>query len=65
MNEMAAAGRRAARFYGSKQFRMAYVRGARAALDGRPADSCPYRSREGWKAWRKAWLRGYESVKRS
>ncbi len=53
---------RARRRYRSPQFQRAYVRGARAALAGLPIDACPYRNREGWTAWRNAWLSGYHSI---
>lgn len=54
---------RARRLYpDSDGFQNAYVRGAVAASAGRPADVCPYRSRGGWTAWRKAWMRGFQSI---
>lgn len=53
---------RARRLYDSPGFQKAYVRGARAALSGRHADVCPYRSRSGWVAWRRAWMRGFNSI---
>ena len=61
------AGRRARRAYTAPGFRGAYVRGAAAALAGRPADACPY-ARDPKKTWRaayrSAWLAGYTSVRR-
>lgn len=56
---------RAWRLYRGKAFREAYVAGARARLNGRPAEACPYAPDPGktWRhAYRRAWLRGYESV---
>ena len=58
------ARQRARRLYTSSGFQDAYVNGARAALDGKSADSCPYRHRRsGWLAWRRAWLRGHQSIR--
>lgn len=69
MNETAIsrARQRAKRLYRSPGFRGAYVAGARAAHNGLSADACPYKRgrRGGWLAWRKAWLRGYESIDRA
>ena len=63
---IAGAQRRAARLYPtSTAFQGAYVKGARAALAGRPSSSCPYRrdARNTWRnAWRVAWMRGHQSV---
>lgn len=53
---------RAKRLYDSDRFRRAYLRGARAALAGLPIDACPYRSRNGWAAWRAAWTAGWRSI---
>lgn len=61
--ERARARQRARRLYPrSAGFQGAYLRGVEAALAGRPVDTCPYRRKAGWQAWRRAWLRGYQSV---
>lgn len=57
---------RARRLYRSRGFQRAYLRGAVAASDGKPASTCPYQPdpRKTWlKVWRSAWLRGYASIK--
>lgn len=60
------ASRRARRLYPrSKGYRGVYVKGARAALAGRPRSTCPYPPDplKTWRAsWRRAWLRGYDSA---
>lgn len=54
---------RAKRLYPrSVAFRGAYVRGARAAAAGAAVDACPYSNRTGWTAWRRAWIRGWQSL---
>lgn len=54
---------RARRLYPrSSGFQGAYVKGARAAIAGRTASTCPYKSAGGWTAWRRAWLRGFQSI---
>lgn len=61
-----AARRRARARYDSTGFRRAYLLGALAAIEGRPADSCPYDRdvRKTWRAvYRKAWLTGWETTK--
>lgn len=63
--ELELAARRAARLYRSRQFQGIYVKGARAAQDGRPRSACPYPVdvRKTWNAVRrKAWLRGFDSL---
>jgi ribosome modulation factor len=59
------ARRQAGSLYRSPGFQSAYVAGARARLNGRPPESCPY-ARDPQKTWRsgfrKAWLSGYASV---
>jgi ribosome modulation factor len=66
MNAVQAAEARALRIYPrSDRFRKPYVAGARAALAGKPAESCPYRvdPRKTWGGvWRRAWMLGYRSV---
>lgn len=66
MNDLARARDRARRLYPrSKGFRTVYLRGAHARTVGLTADACPY-PRDVAKTWRnayrRAWLRGYESV---
>jgi ribosome modulation factor len=41
-------------------FQRAYLKGAEAAIAGDGVEACPYR-RQGWKAWRQAWLAGHAS----
>lgn len=54
---------RAERLYTGQQFRRVYMAGAEAALDGKPADACPYqRARGGWP-FRRVWMRGFTSAK--
>jgi ribosome modulation factor len=62
--EITRAWARARRLYTSANFQATYVRGAQAALGGRPIDSCPYKKRRGggWNAWRVAFLAGYQSI---
>lgn len=62
MNQVDRAERRARKLYRSSGFQGAYVKGARAALAGKPVESCPYVGRGGWQAWRRAWQLGYRSV---
>lgn len=65
MNQVERAERRARRLYRSSGFQGAYVKGARAALAGRPIESCPYVAKPGttgWRVWRRSWLLGYRSV---
>lgn len=53
---------RAQRLYDSDGFRGAYVKGARAALHGSSVGSCPYKA-QGWgAAYRKSWVRGFQSI---
>lgn len=50
----------------SEGFQGAYVKGARAALNGQTSASCPYRDdgKKTWrKAWRLAWMRGHQSAR--
>lgn len=49
----------------SRGFRTAFLKGADARRRGRPLDVCPYRSRGGWAAWRRAWQAGWEHVDRA
>lgn len=63
--KLAAARRRAERLYKGPQFRQTYVKGAWAALGGKPIESCPYPPdpNKTWgRTWRRAWLLGYRSV---
>lgn len=49
----------------SPAFRNTFLRGAKAAVDGLPVSKCPYpvKRNASWaSAYRKAWLRGYQSV---
>lgn len=63
MSEVQEATLRARRLYRSKGFRGAYVAGARAAVNGRSEESCPYSSEATWaRTWRRAWLRGFKSI---
>lgn len=66
MSDLRRAQERARRIYPrAVGFQRVYVRGASARLAGLPPDACPYR-RDPAKTWRnayrRAWLRGYESV---
>lgn len=51
----------------SKNFQGAFVKGASAARAGHPESACPY-ARDPAKTWRlayrKAWMRGHQSVPR-
>lgn len=63
MAQMLAAAARARRLYPlSAGFQGAYKKGARARVAGNLASTCPYKGTGGWTAWRRAWLRGFQSV---
>lgn len=58
---------RARKLYRGKHFRNAYVRGAASAMNGLSIDACPYPPdpNKTWGgAWRRAWILGYQSVRR-
>lgn len=57
---------RAQRMYPrSAPFRSAYMKGVRAATLELPRSACPYTADATWsRTFRKAWMRGYESVPR-
>jgi hypothetical protein len=66
-DELARARQRAQKLYPrSKGFENTYVRGARAALDGKTSAECPYPndpSKTWRKAYRLAWMRGHQSCR--
>lgn len=61
-SEAAAVNTRARALYRSAGFRKAYVRGASARYAGLPAKACPYRNKDGWSAWRSAWMAGWAAA---
>lgn len=66
MTEQIRGAARAQRLYPrSKPFQGAYMKGVRAAINELPSSSCPYKPTATWaRTFRKAWLRGYQSVPR-
>lgn len=68
MNPEQRALARAKKLYpNSTRFQNTYMKGYRAALAGRPRESCPYKPDplKTWGGvWRRAWLQGYQSVVR-
>jgi hypothetical protein len=60
-HDLLSAQSRANRLYISPGFRKAYVKGARAGMQGLPVTATPYRGK-GWSAWGSAWRAGWHSV---